>query len=303
MREWENESVLRHAVPSAAPADRLDRYLARLIPKSSRVQIQRWIADGRVQVNGKRVKPSHRIAPAEEILVEPPPPEISTLKPEAIPLAVLYEDDQLLVVDKPAGLVVHPAPGHPTGTLVNALLGRGGKLSKMAGGFKPGIVHRLDKDTSGLILVAKDDETHRALSEQFASGEVEKVYLALVKGSVAQDEGTIEAAIGRHPVKRQQMAVREDTGRRAVTRYKVLKRLKGATLLELYPKTGRTHQLRVHLAHLGHPILGDARYGLQAGLPRQFLHAHRLKFLHPAKNRWLTFTSPLPPDLVNVNLA
>jgi 23S rRNA pseudouridine1911/1915/1917 synthase len=294
---------MRHIVPVNSPPDRLDRYLTELLPNSSRSLIQRWIAAGCVQVDGKKVKPSHRVAPAEEILVTPPPPEVSTLKPEAIPLSILYEDDHLLVVDKPSGLVVHPAPGHPTGTLVNALLGRGGRLSGVAGDFKPGIVHRLDKDTSGLILVAKDDETHRALSGQFASGKVEKVYWALVKGSVAQDEGTIEAAIGRHRFQRQQMAVREDTGRQAITRYKVLKRLKGATLLELYPKTGRTHQLRVHLAHLGHPILGDTRYGIKAGLPRQFLHAHRLKFLHPAKNRWLTFTSPLPPDLVNVNLA
>ncbi len=292
---------MRHSVPPATAPDRLDRYLTGLLPRSSRSQIQRWIAEGHVLVNGKRVKPSHQVRPSEEIVAEPPAPKPMELKPEAIPLTILYEDPYLLVVDKPAGLVVHPAPGHPSGTLVNALLGRGGKLSTAAGAFKPGIVHRLDKDTSGLLLVAKDDETHRKLSEQFAASHVKKVYLALVKGRVEQDEGTIEAAIGRHPVKRQQMAIRPDRGRRALTRYKVAKRFAQATLLELYPKTGRTHQLRVHLAHLGHPILGDARYGGKAdpssGFARQALHAHKLKFFHPAKKRWLEFTSPLPPDL------
>ena len=263
----------------------------------SRASIQRLIRQGYVQVNGRTPKTSHRIQPDERITVEIPAPTPFEIKPEPIPLQVLYEDNLLLIVDKPAGLVVHPAPGHPSGTLVNALLAHGASLSSVAGPFKPGIVHRLDKDTSGLLVVAKDDETHRHLSRQFASRQVHRVYLAVVRGVVSQDEGTIHAPIGRHPVQRQRMAVRTHGGREAVTRYRVLKRFSTSTLLELIPQTGRTHQLRVHLAHLGHPILGDPRYGATMGFPRQALHAHRLGFKHPHGGRWMEFVSPLPFDV------
>ena len=286
-----------HVVPPEAIPQRLDRYLTGILADSSRAQIQKWIAQGNVRVNGKMLKSSHRIVPGEKLSIEIPPPAVSELKPEPIPLKILYEDKHLLVVDKPAGLVVHTAPGHPSGTLVNALLAHGGRLSSVAGPFKPGIVHRLDKDTSGLILVAKDDATHRHLSEQFASRKVHRVYLALVQGAVRQQEGTIDAPIGRHPVKRQRMTVRFDAARDAITRYRVLKRFSHATFLELTPQTGRTHQLRVHLAHLGYPILGDTRYGIRGGFDRQALHAHRLGFQHPKTGRWVEFESPWPGDL------
>lgn len=301
--------LIRHAVPPDALSQRLDRYLTTIVPDSSRAQIQKWIGRGLVRIAGKLVKASHRIRPGEKVSVEIPPPALLELKPEPIPLEIVYEDKHLLVVDKPSGLVVHPAPGHASGTLVNALLARGGSLSSMAGSFKPGIVHRLDKETSGLLLVAKDDPTHRQLSRQFADRKVEKVYLAIVQGAVERDEGTIDAPIGRHPIHRQQMVVRPDArrqaclphrgprSRQAQTRYRVLERFKGATLLELFPKTGRTHQLRVHLKYLGHPVLGDARYGVRGRFPRMALHAHRLGFTHPQRRRWMEFISPFPKDL------
>lgn len=289
--------LIQHVVAPDVTPWRLDRYLTTIVPDSSRAQIQKLIARGLVRVNGKVVKPSHRISAGEQVWIKIPPPALPELKPESIPLKVVYEDKHLLVVDKPAGLVVHPAPGHPSGTMVNALLAHGAPLSSMAGSFKPGIVHRLDKETSGLLLVAKDDATHRQLSQQFTDRKVEKVYLAIVQGVVEQDEGTIDAPIGRHPIHRQQMTVRHDAPRQAQTRYRVKERFKGATLLELFPKTGRTHQLRVHLKYLGHPILGDVRYGVRGRFPRMALHAHRLGFKHPRHHRWMEFMSPFPKDL------
>ena len=288
---------ISHTVPAGTFPQRIDQYLTALLPESSRAQIQRFILKGHVQVNGSAPKASHRVLPGEVIEVEIPPEPSMGLEAEPIPLSILHEDDHLLVVDKPAGLVVHPAPGHFTGTLVNALLGHGSALSAVAGPFKPGIVHRLDKETSGLLVVAKDDSTHRHLSRQFGRRSVHRVYLAVVRGIVQQDEGTIDAPVGRHPVKRQQMAVQYGDGREAITRYRVLKRFSSATLMELTPQTGRTHQLRVHLAHLGHPILGDRRYGILGGFPRQALHAHRLGFEHPHSGRRVEFVSPLPADL------
>ncbi len=288
---------IEHQVPADAYSERLDQYLARVIPETSRSQIQRLLREGHVRLNGQKPKAARRIVPGDRLQIEIPEPTPLELKPESIPLRILYEDKWFLIVDKPAGLVVHPAAGHFSGTLVNALLGHGAKLSSVAGSFKPGIVHRLDKDTSGLMVVAKDDRTHRHLSRQFASRQVRRVYLTIVQGVVRQDEGTIEAPIGRHPVHRQKMAVRSDAGREAVTRYRVLKRFARATFLELLPQTGRTHQLRVHLAHIGHPILGDLRYGAAGGLSRQALHAHCLGFIHPAQGKQVEFTSPFPGDL------
>ncbi len=310
-------SPICHTVPPDATTERLDRYLRNVLPDLSRAQIQRLIDGGHVRSAGKGLKPSHPVKPGEQFEVEIPSPAPSELKAEPIPLAIVHEDRWLVVLDKPAGMVVHPAAGHPGGTLVNALLSHGSRLSSMAGPFEPGIVHRLDKDTSGLMVVAKADSTHRALAEQFTSRKVRRVYLALVQGVVQQQEGTIDAPIGRHPLRRQRMAVRygagpgppgghrAGAGREAITRYRVVKRFPKVTFLELTPQTGRTHQLRVHLAHLGFPILGDARYGvkggpstgLRAGLSRQALHAHRLGFEHPGTHRWVEFTSPLPPDL------
>ncbi len=290
-------SELHVDVPAGALSQRLDQYLTMIIPDTSRSNVQRWIEQRRVTVNGRPQKSSHRISPGDRIDVSIPPPEILDLEPEPIPLKIVHEDKWLLVVDKPAGLVVHPAPGHRSGTLVNALLAHGTALSSSAGSFKPGIVHRLDKDTSGLLVVAKDDKTHRAVSRQFADRTVKRVYQAIVKGVVQRDEGTISAPIGRDPHRRQRMTVLYGASRDAETRYKVIRRFPAATFLELTPQTGRTHQLRVHLAHVGHPILGDQRYGVKAGLDRQALHAHRLGFLHPGSRKKVEFVSPLPADL------
>ena len=293
------EGSFTHTVPPGTAPDRLDRYLTMVVPGLSRSKAQRIIIDGRVRLNGRPVKkPSHRLFPGAGLSVElPPPEESSELKPQSIPLQILHEDEFLLVLDKPAGLVVHPGAGHSDGTLVNALLAHAPKLSGRGGPFRPGLVHRLDKDTSGLMVVAKSDETHWKLSQQFAGRDVLRVYLAIVRGRVQRDEGTISAPIGRHPVQRQKMAVRHDSERDAVTRYKVLKRFRDASLLELYPQTGRTHQLRVHLASIGHPILGDREYGVAGGFSRQALHAHRLGFRHPGIEQYVEFTSPLPPEL------
>ena len=289
---------LCHIVPNGTPSERLDRYLTAVLPDHSRSQIQQLIAKGHIRAGEPGLKSSHRVTPGEVILIQIPPQAVQVLKAESIPLSILYEDSYLLLLDKPAGLVVHPAPGHPSGTLVNALLGRRINLSSVAGPSKPGIVHRLDKDTSGILVVAKDNQSHRNLSRQFATGQVRRTYRAVVRGVVQQEEGTVEAPIGRHPLNRQRMSVRYGSGREAVTRYHVLERYPCATLLELFPQTGRTHQLRVHLAHLGYPLLGDTRYGVRGGFPRQALHAYCLGFQHPQDGRWVEFTCPLPLDVI-----
>lgn len=289
--------LLRHTVPPRTPSERLDRYLAHVFPTLSRSRVQRLILKGRVRAGETRIqRPSYPVHPGQEFLVEVPEEESSTLRPERIPLEIVHEDEFLLVVDKPAGMAVHPGAGRSSGTLANALLGYGARLSGMGGPAKPGLVHRLDKDTSGLLVVAKDDATHWKLSEQFAGRQVRRVYLAAVQGVVARDEGTVTAPIGRHPTRRTRMAVRYGEGRESVTRYKVLRRFPRATLLELVPETGRMHQLRVHLASIGHPILGDRAYGVAGGFARQALHAHRLGFRHPGLDQWVEFVSPIPKD-------
>ena len=226
-----------------------------------------------------------------------PPPRPLDVEPEAIPLRIIYEDEDLLVVDKPAGMTVHPAPGQTRHTLVNALLAHCRDLSGVGGVLRPGIVHRLDKDTSGLLLVAKNDRAHADLSRQLKERAVEKGYLALVRGRMEQAEGVIEGAIGRDPRNRKRMAIVEG-GRPARTAYRVREYLDGMTLVEVAPSTGRTHQIRVHFAAAGHPIVGDALYGKPSALVgRQFLHAYRLAFRHPRDGRHVAFESPLPPDL------
>jgi 23S rRNA pseudouridine1911/1915/1917 synthase len=230
--------------------------------------------------------------------VRVPSPQPLAVEAEAIPLCIVYEDQDLLVVDKPAGLTVHPAPGHARHTLVNALLAHCADLSGVGGVLRPGIVHRLDKDTSGLILVAKNDRAHAGLSRQLKERTVEKVYLALVRGRMERPEGVIEGAIGRDPRNRKRMAIVEG-GRAARTAYRVREFLDGTTLVEVAPSTGRTHQIRVHLAAAGHPIVGDALYGKPSDIiGRQFLHAYRIAFRHPADSRSVEFESPLPADLV-----
>jgi len=278
-------------------AERLDLYVAHHCPDVTRSRARRLIDEGLVTVNGRPAKPSRLLQRGDRVVVRVPPPSPLDLEPEAIPLSIVYEDPDLLVVDKPAGMVVHPGAGRSRHTLVNALLARCPDLAGVGGVLRPGIVHRLDKDTSGLLLVAKNDRAHTALSRQLKERTVEKGYLALVTGRLEPKEGVIEAAIGRDPRNRKRMAVVEG-GRSARTAYRVREHLEGCTLVEVTPSTGRTHQIRVHLAAVGHPIVGDAVYGKPSPLVgRQFLHACRLGFDHPLDGRRLVFESPLPPDL------
>jgi 23S rRNA pseudouridine1911/1915/1917 synthase len=290
--------------PAEAAGRRLDEVVAELAG-TSRARAARWAGDGRVAVDGRPRPKAYRLRGGERLAWAPPeePPAGGPVA-EDRPLEVRYEDDGLLVVAKPAGLVVHPGPGHPTGTLVNALLGRAGtSLSAGGGGAdRPGIVHRLDKDTSGLLLVAKDDATHLALSRDLAARRVERRYLALVQGRLPAESGTVDAPVGRHPRDRKRMAV-VDAGRRAVTHWRVQERFPAVQLIEATLETGRTHQVRVHLASLRHPLVGDRAYGAdptlaaRLGVGRPFLHAWRLAFTHPATGQRVELTEPLPPDL------
>lgn len=279
--------------------ERLDRYLARVRPELSRSQVQRLIREGFVLLQGSYPKPSTIVSVGDHIVLSIPPPSAPTLASEPIPLEVVYEDEDLLVVNKPAGMVVHPAAGHRAGTLVNALLVRYPHL-KDEDSLRPGIVHRLDKDTSGLMVVAKNDGSKRYLQDQFREGEVKKVYLALVEGGVKPARGVIQAAIGRDPKNRKRMAVVRRGGREAVTEYRVREYLDNYTLLEARPLTGRTHQVRVHLAFLGHPLVGDPLYGHRRGrklLPRQFLHSYILGLRLPKNGEHKEFRADLPRDL------
>ncbi|MEW6033946.1 MAG: RluA family pseudouridine synthase [Chloroflexota bacterium] len=277
--------------------ERLDRFLAGMHPALSRSQLQKLIAQGLVTVNDRRAKASLRLAPGDTVRVLLPPPEPAVPLPEDIPLNIVYEDAELLVVDKPAGMTVHPAPGEHRHTLVNALLAHCPSIDQGARGERPGIVHRLDKDTSGLMVVAKTPSAHEGLVEQFRSRSVVKTYLALVVGHVTPKTGAIEAPVGRDTANRKRMGVVEG-GREARTRYRVTEYFGDHSLLEVTPETGRTHQIRVHLAAIGHPVAGDRVYGRRSPyLARQFLHAARLAFRHPMTSEYLDFTTPLPPDL------
>jgi 23S rRNA pseudouridine1911/1915/1917 synthase len=276
---------------------RLDKYISEMCPELSRTQAQRLILDGQVTVNGNPEKASYKLSAGDRVHVKIPPPTPSHLTPENIPVPILYEDDDILVVDKPAGLTVHPAPGHTGHTLVNAVLSHLATLSDDV--QRPGIVHRLDKDTSGVMVIARNPVAHENLAAQFKQHTVKKVYLALVRGQVTPEEGIIEAPIGRDTGDRKKMAISgESRGRKALTRYKVIRFLGNYTLLEVMPQTGRTHQIRVHLAAIGYPVVGDATYGIKSPiLSRQFLHAHKLGFSLPSTGKYVEFTSPLPEDL------
>ncbi len=277
--------------------ERLDSFLARRCPDLSRSRIQALTADGCVTVDGGAAKPAARLREGQTVSLVVPPPAPSRLTPQAMDLDVAYEDADLLVIDKPAGLVTHPAPGHPDHTLANAVLAHCPDLEGVGGEIRPGLVHRLDRDTSGLIVVAKNDAAQAGLSGQFKERTVSKAYLAVVTGYPEPERATIDAPIGRHPRSRTRMAV-VSTGREAVTEYDVLRRMRGYSLVETRPRTGRTHQIRVHLASVGHPVAGDAVYGRTApGLDRHFLHAHRLAFSHPRTGKRLALESPLPSDL------
>jgi 23S rRNA pseudouridine1911/1915/1917 synthase len=277
---------------------RLDRYVADQLPDLSRGTVQGLIESGRVRVDGQQRKPKFRMTPGEVVSVEIPPPRIDEILPDRIPLAIVYEDADVIVVDKPAGMVVHPAPGHPRGTLANALLAHVPGIS-VGGSQRPGIVHRLDRDTSGLIVAAKTDRGRTALVTQWESRSVEKTYLALVSGELEDEQAIIDAPIGRDPKNRQRMAVVR-SGRPAVTHFRVAERFPDTTLLEVSIETGRTHQIRVHLAFIGHPIVADQVYGrarpTDPHLERQFLHASALGFRLP-DGEALRLEAPLPQDL------
>ena len=276
---------------------RLDKFVSEGCPELSRTQAQRLIDEGYITVNTLVTKASHKLDVGDriEIIIPPTPP--SPLSPELIPLHIFYEDDDLLVVDKPAGLTVHPAPGHPSHTLVNAILAHFPRLADISDSLRPGIVHRLDKDTSGVMLVAKNRTAQLNLVNQFKSREVVKIYLVLVKGRLTPERGIIEAAIGRDPANRKRMAV-VTGGREARTEYHVVRYMDNCTLLEVQLVTGRTHQIRVHLAAIGYPVAGDATYGIKMPyLSRQFVHAHRLGFKLPSTGEYVEFTSELPEDL------
>jgi 23S rRNA pseudouridine1911/1915/1917 synthase len=279
---------------------RLDKFVGERCPELSRTYAQQLIHDGFVTVNSKSAKPSLKLIPGDIVDVVIPPEPPSQLVAEDIPLKIVYEDADLLVVDKPAGLAVHPAPGHPSHTLANAVLSYLPALAKDADSLRPGIVHRLDKDTSGLIIVAKNRLAQANLSQQFKSRVVKKTYITLVQGKLTPEKGIIEAAIGRDPSHRQRMAITAK-GREARTEYRVIKYVGSYSLLEIRPETGRTHQIRVHLAAIGFPIVGDTTYGLKSSrFPRQFLHASKIAFKLPSTGKEVALESPLPPDLHDV---
>jgi len=294
---------------------RLDQFLSEADLNLSRSQAKKLIEAQFIHLNEKPTKPSVHVKTDDRVSGILPEPTPLSLEPEALPLSILYEDPSIIVIDKPAGMVVHPAAGNPAGTLVNALIYHCKDLAGINGVLRPGIVHRLDKDTSGVMVVAKNDAAYRHLAKQFKNRTVEKVYLAVAHEIFAQKEGSIDSDIGRHPSERKRMSTRAKRGRPALTQWRVLERFKGATFLELFPKTGRTHQIRVHLASIGHPILGDPLYGKKAKtgaikdpmlrkcletMARQALHAHRLGFIHPQTGERVEFVSPIPEDIRDV---
>ena len=286
---------------------RLDLFLAERVPELSRTRIQELVRDGRARVDGRTAKVSHRLSAGETIEVEVLPRPALVAQAEDLPLDVLLVDDDFLIVNKPAGMVVHAGAGHSAGTLVNALLHRLGKLPEAGGALRPGIVHRLDRETSGAMVVARNDRAHEHLAEQFRSRNVRKIYLALVHGKMPRDSGSITLPISRDPRRRTRMTARAAKGRHARTDWRVIARLDRCTLVEAALHTGRTHQIRAHLAAIGHPVVGDTLYGapreLHAGgrrlplLERNFLHAARLGFAHPSTGEWVEVRAPLPRDL------
>ena len=299
-----------YTVTAESEGQRLDRFLVTVLADHSRSQIQKLIADGRVRVGTRGVRANLPVRAGDRVEVDLPPPAPTSVQPESTPLEILHEDVDIVVVNKPPGMVVHPGAGHASGTLVNALLHHVSDLSGIGGELRPGIVHRLDRGTSGVMVVAKNDTAHHELSRQFHDREVEKEYIALVWG-VVQAGRRIDAAIGRDPVHRQKMSARSRRAREAVTRITKAFHLPGLTLCQVAIHTGRTHQIRVHLSAIGHPVVGDPLYGgvhrrvpgdirAVTHLQRPFLHAARLTFKHPRDERRMEFTAPLPPDLQDV---
>lgn len=291
-----------HEVDDFNAGKRLDVYLAYENPSLSRSRIQDLIAGGMVMVNGALSRSSYRLRSGDEVMLSVPLPEELRVEPEPVPLDIYYEDSDLVVVNKPRGMVVHPAAGNYSGTLVNALVHHCRDLSGINGVLRPGIVHRLDKDTSGLLVVAKNDASHLGLARQLKDRRVVRRYLALAHGSLTEVKGIIDAPVGRHPRDRQRMAVVAGGGRLAVTHYCVLQKFSKCTLLKVRLETGRTHQIRVHLSYLGHPLVGDTKYAPARnhfGLEGQFLHAAVLGFHHPRSGEYLEFSAPLPGELAD----
>ncbi len=280
---------------------RIDRLLAEQLEDTSRSDMQGRIRDGLVKVNGGTIKPNYKVKKDDVVTVEVRELVEADIVPEDLNLDIVHEDDEVAVVNKPKGMVVHPAAGHPSGTLVNGLMHQLDNLSGINGELRPGIVHRIDKDTSGLLMVAKDDVTHRHLVEQLVEKSVTRKYTALVHGTIPHDKGTIEAPIGRNPKERQEMAVVDD-GKEAVTHFNVLERYKDFTLVECILDTGRTHQIRVHMKYIGYPLAGDPKYGPRKTLETegQMLHAGTLGFIHPKTGEYLEFTAPLPDQFEDV---
>ncbi len=291
-------SLNRIEVPPEAAGSRADVFLASALPGLSRAAAQRLLDDGSVCLDGRPIRKNLRLGGGETLEVELPEARDSAVEPEQIPLDIVYEDDDVIVIDKPRGMVVHPAAGHENGTLVNALLAHcGGSLSGIGGEKRPGIVHRIDKDTSGLLIVAKNDRAHQSLSEQLKTRSLSRVYDAVVVGGLREDTGTVDAPIGRSPRDRKKMAV-VPGGRPAVTHYCVQARYDGYTHVRCKLETGRTHQIRVHMAYIGHPVAGDPLYGPKndrTGLGGQCLHARELTFVHPASGETICVSCPLPP--------
>jgi len=297
-RQIENPTPIDFVVSENDAKLRLDQFLAKRLPEYSRSRLQQLIRSGFVQLNERSARPRQIVRGGDKIdLIEPPLEKID-VRPEPIPLEILFEDDDLIVINKPAGLTVHPGAGQRDHTLVNALLSHCATLSGIGGKERPGIVHRLDKETSGCLVVAKNDIAHRELSKQCAARTLEKIYLALVAGKLRKPAGVIEEKIGRHPVHRQRMQVTSVRGRTAKTEYRVIRSSDQASLIECRLHSGRTHQIRVHLHHLGHPVVGDKIYAprFAKNFARQMLHAWKLGFRHPRTGEWKHFEAPLPAD-------
>ncbi|TCS84390.1 ribosomal large subunit pseudouridine synthase D [Tepidibacillus fermentans] len=286
-------------IDSDHAGERIDKFLVEQFAEWSRSQIQQWIKEGHVTVNEKEVKANYKVNEEDEIVVKIPPQKDLEIEPENIPLDIVYQDQDVVVINKPRGLVVHPAPGHYSGTLVNALLYHIKDLSGINGVLRPGIVHRIDKDTSGLIMVAKNDLAHESLARQLKDHIVHRVYVALVHGNIPHDLGTVDAPIGRDPKDRKKMAVVHKNSKHAVTHFIVKERFEGYTLIECKLETGRTHQIRVHMQYIGHPLVGDPLYGPKRTLniDGQALHAKVLGFEHPRTGEYLEFDSELPEDM------
>ncbi len=285
-------------VPEGTELERIDKYISLVCEELTRSYVQRLIEEGKIVCNGKKVRTCVKICPGDEIVITLPPPQELEVEPEDIPLDVVFEDEEMMVINKPKGMVVHPANGNESGTLVNAVLFHAkGKLSGINGVIRPGIVHRLDKDTSGLIVVAKTNEAHLSLAEQIKEKTCRRVYVCLVRGNLREDEGVINAPIGRHSTQRKKMCVTEKNSRSAVTHYKVLERFGEYTFVECRLETGRTHQIRVHMQHIGHPVIGDEVYSggkNPFGLHTQALHAVEIGFVHPVSGKTMSFSCPIP---------